>query len=200
MRESEIMSKRFLERGYSNKIIKEALTKTLRRKRETLLVPRKHEIDDTVRFITVYNEKSREMRQILQRHWAVLGNEPSLRGVINMHPTITYQKGKNFKDKLCNTLQPLNRAEGGLKGFFPCNKCKACRGCNKVQQYKNTLLGTMQQIEVFATCTTEYVVYVLSCPCELRYIGSTKLPVKKRILEHKRAINNFDTQYPVAGY
>lgn len=46
----------------------------------------------------------------------------------------------------------------------------------------------------------EFVVYVLVCICGLRYVGSTIFPVKKRILEHLRAIRNGDLTYTVAKH
>ena len=58
----------------------------------------------------------------------------------------------------------------------------------------------MFAIKKFLTCSTDYVVYVLMCPCEKWYVGSTKHPAKRRILEHKRAINKNDHQYPVARH
>lgn len=44
------------------------------------------------------------------------------------------------------------------------------------------------------------IVYCLTCPCNLSYIGSTKHPVKCRILEHARAVANQDVTYPVARH
>lgn len=42
--------------------------------------------------------------------------------------------------------------------------------------------------------------YVLVCPCALMYVGSTIFPLRKRILEHQRAIRSVDFTYPVAGH
>ena len=37
-------------------------------------------------------------------------------------------------------------------------------------------------------------------PLEKSYVGSSKHPAKRRILEHKRAISKKDPQYPVARH
>ncbi|OCT64610.1 hypothetical protein XELAEV_18045709mg [Xenopus laevis] len=43
----------------------------------------------------------------------------------------------------------------------------------------------------FATCTANFVVYVLKCPCGKLYVGKTISSVNTRTNEHKNNIRNF---------
>ncbi|MEE6521975.1 hypothetical protein FKM82_020351 [Ascaphus truei] len=40
------------------------------------------------------------------------------------------------------------------------------------------------KIKQYMNCHTEYVIYLLECPCGLQYVGKTKRAIKTRILEH----------------
>lgn len=50
------------------------------------------------------------------------------------------------------------------------------------------------------TCKSNYVVYLLKCPCGLGYVGKTKQELKTRISEHKCSIRNRDEKSPVARH
>lgn len=82
------------------------------------------------------------------------------------------------------------------KGFVHCTKCKACK-IGRNTQVITDFMGKPFNIMERITCETSYVVYVIECHCGLRYIGSTICPLKKRILEHLRAIHNNDTKYAI---
>ena len=121
--------------------------------------------------------------------------------VLGPRPNITYRRGKSLKDRMCTNISkqslPIFKA---CKGFYPCGKCKACKNSTKVKHYTNKLNGSVTEISKCLNCFSDFTVYILICPCDLQYVGSTKNPVKKRILEHKRAITNNDPQYPVARH
>ncbi len=50
------------------------------------------------------------------------------------------------------------------------------------------------------TCLSTCVVYLLSCPCGLHYVGKTKRHLKTRIFEHKSAIRRKDEKSSVARH
>ena len=118
-------------------------------------------------------------------------------------PSITYRRAKSLRDKVCSSLcadAPKQALISDRVGFFPCKRCKACKGSVKVTQYRNNTDGRLITINKFLTCSSDYVIYALICPCDKWYVGSTKHPAKRRVLEHKRAIRNNDAQYPVARH
>lgn len=50
------------------------------------------------------------------------------------------------------------------------------------------------------TCRSQFVIYIVECPCSLRYVGSTTCELKKRILEHVRATVNTDRTNAIAKH
>lgn len=50
------------------------------------------------------------------------------------------------------------------------------------------------------TCRSQFVIYIVQCPCSLRYVGSTTCELKKRILEHVRATVNTDRTNAIAKH
>ena len=77
--------------------------------------------------------------------------------------------------------------------------CKACKFSKNMSDVFSTM-GQKCVISKNLTCTSDFCVYVLTCPCNLMYVGSTIFPAKKRVLEHRRAIVNIDPMYPVARH
>ncbi|OCT56704.1 hypothetical protein XELAEV_18004515mg [Xenopus laevis] len=73
----------------------------------------------------------------------------------------------------------------------------------KEQKQRDTFLGSRTSRDEFVhpdteftvqlrghyCCISKYVVYVLTCPCGLIYIGETTQMVKSRISKHKSSIN-----------
>ncbi|OCT65591.1 hypothetical protein XELAEV_18041829mg, partial [Xenopus laevis] len=51
--------------------------------------------------------------------------------------------------------------------------------------------GTPIKLNDYATCESNYVIYMLKCPCGQAYIGQTTRAVKERIKEHRGNIRNF---------
>ena len=202
--ECDTMIERFGARGYSDNVIKKALEKARARPRSTLLNPNiKPSGNKVTRFITGFNNQSRALGQILRTHWKILGCDSCLKEHMTETPSITYRRANSLRDKLCSSLcteVPKQSLISEGKGFFPCKRCKACRNSVRVTQYQNISDGRLITIDKFLTCSSDYVIYGLICPCGKWYIGSTKHPAKRRILEHKRAIRNNDAQYPVARH
>ena len=156
-----------------------------------------------VRFITTFNKHSGALRNILRKHWNVLSCETSLNDALSSTPKITYKRPRNLKDRLCANVDLQEKPLGtiiNLVGFYPCKSCKACKNSVQIQKYKNNRNGQVSVINKFLSCSSDYVVYVLICPCQLWYVGSTKHQARRRILEHRRAITNNDAQYPVARH
>lgn len=108
-----------------------------------------------------------------------------------------------MSNKLVSSSPEIKDSSSWLKqrnGFVKCNHCKACQYGKNTTTY-NTAFNT-EPIEINKPlhCKTEYAIYILECTCQLKYVGSTKLPVSKRILQHIKAINNNDPTYPVARH
>ncbi|CAH2329953.1 Hypothetical predicted protein, partial [Pelobates cultripes] len=74
------------------------------------------------------------------------------------------------------------------KGTFPCLNCSHCSSVIKGEYFVHPRSGKKFFVKDFYTCNSDFVVYILKCPCGLLYVGETIRPVKERIGEHKRSI------------
>ena len=74
-----------------------------------------------------------------------------------------------------------------VKGHFPCGNCAACPFTTKSQVLQLGLKNPWVQ-RSFTNCNSMRVIYLITCPCGLRYVGMTERKVKIRILEHRSNI------------
>lgn len=61
-------------------------------------------------------------------------------------------------------------------------------------------LGFTQVLKQFSNCNTSMSVYMVTCACEKRYIGSTRRKIKVRIQEHVSRIRHGITKGPLAQH
>lgn len=205
---------RFLDRGYSEHIIESAIAKSMRKSRPELLALEPSEEDTPVRsqtkkkdtpfrFITAYNRQHAELYRILNKNWPTVLNDPVVGPTLPSKLSITYSKASSMKDRLVNTSPEVIEKTSWLQsnsGFYKCKTCKSCLHGINTKTYMDPFSQRQREITKLLTCKTEYAVYILLCPCGLKYVGSTKLAVHKRILQHLRAIENQDNAYPVARH
>lgn len=73
-----------------------------------------------------------------------------------------------------------------IKGMFQCRKLNflTCRHAQHCQKHFTTIDKTYAHND-FYNCSTEFVIYCLSCPCGLLYMGRTIGTIRKRFVEHR---------------
>lgn len=96
-----------------------------------------------------------------------------------------------MKDQITSSyLKQEKNPKWNIQGFYRCLKCKACkeagisRKCGVIKDFSNTHSNKIHKIREHLTCDAINVVYLLECPCGLRYIGRTSRKCKTRINEH----------------
>ncbi len=62
-----------------------------------------------------------------------------------------------------------------------------------------TTQKTFKIIETI-TCSSSFVIYLISCPCGLQCISKTNCQLKTRINEHRSSIRRMDIHSPVARH
>lgn len=67
------------------------------KKQEDLLIPKKRQSSqpDVVRCITSFNERWRDMRDIMSCHWSILQMDSTIGKYILPFPLITYRRSRN---------------------------------------------------------------------------------------------------------
>jgi hypothetical protein len=153
-----------------------------------------------------------QILNVIKHHWHILEANPQCRQVFKEMPQIVYRKSKNLKNFLVraqvnkdleekiNTLDAflgLPKRDPLVKKFTFICKTFPCQICNLFKQKNGTFTAsTTQKTYVFSAsqnCQAKNVVYCITCKnCKKQYIGETKRPFRKRILEHLRDIRNYD--------
>ena len=154
------------------------------------------------RFSTTFNSESGEIRKIMSRLWRVVKADRVVGKDLPHNMQVSYRKSRSLKDELVQSYVKPREHITGLseqKRFQVCGKCKTCRGSRNVKEYSTTF-GKKCSINKNLSCASDFCVYVLQCPCGLKYVGSTVFVVRKSVLEHRRAIIHKDPHYPVARH
>lgn len=73
-------------------------------------------------------------------------------------------------------------------GMFPCSKWQICPFVDRTRTFREAKDIKEYEIRDLINCSTERVIYMLTCPCPKIYIGKTKRQLKIRIGEHLREI------------
>ncbi|KAL7370285.1 hypothetical protein ABVT39_024899 [Epinephelus coioides] len=85
-------------------------------------------------------------------------------------------------------------------GMYRCGNCACCNNTTNTKSFNHPHTGKKIPIQEFINCKSTHVVYMLSCPCGLVYVGQTKRPLKQRISEHKTAIRTGNMDYAIAKH
>lgn len=167
------------------------------------MVGSENQVTQDFRFIFGYSSQGREIKKLINRNWPIILGDPIIGHLLPKRPPITFSRAPSMRDQLVsNNLEqsPNQTWLSQRKGFFKCKTCKACQHGLNTTSYRTPFSSKEFSIDKALSCKTDYAIYVLECPCGLKYIGSTILQSHKRILQHIRAIKNKDPSYPVARH
>lgn len=125
-----------------------------------------------IRFITTFHSQHNRMEKILRKHWDILQQDPHLRSILPTHPQVTYRRAPNLKNKIAPSKLKITSAFPPitplipLVGMFQCWK-KLRKTCHFVQhgQKSFSTKGQTYILKDFYNCSSDYVVYGLTCPC-----------------------------------
>lgn len=174
---------RFRARGYRKKVLHRAYARANMTPLEDLLVPKRTPRNEIIRCIGTFDVNNNRIRNILAKYWPVLTADEDLKTVITPHPSITYRKGKRFRDSMVHSfLQTDNSTwlKTPTKGSFPCGNCIFCSYMVKSKSFVNPGDGKEYHIREFINCRTTGMVYAAKCGCEKIYVGKNIQPLKRR--------------------
>lgn len=201
------MGTKFTQRGYPKKLVSTQMNKVRALDRASTLQTNKSEITKTqtkrIPFISTFSEASPAVAKIIRKHWPILTNSfPKIEG-FHIPPLMSYRRSSNLKDRLVKTCTPgptrgQQRFIGKPKvGCFPCLNCISCPLMSKGDTFTHPHTAEQYKIKQYLTCTTDWVVYVLWCPCGLLYVGETKNEFKTRLNNHRYSIRKARNDLPV---
>ncbi|XP_069621235.1 uncharacterized protein [Ranitomeya imitator] len=188
------LKRRFEQRGYSQRCIKNGYNRAKSVSRDSLLYHKRKrdKKDENIRFISVFNHEWDNMRHILTKYWPVLSAEPSLRPFLTDRPLMTPRHSKNLSDLLIKShyVAPTPNFFGVThpkKGFFKCGHCVACVNMHQASTF-SSVDQKIFDIREYISCGTRNVVYYATCACPLIYVGLTSRELRTRIRDHVRDI------------
>lgn len=131
---------------------------------------------------------------ILKRFWPILQSDTEIRDVIICHPSVTYRRGRNFRDSFVHSHfqgppTPPSWLTSPTVGSHPCGTCSFCEFIPKKKSFINPIDNHEYKIKDFINCKTSGVVYIAQCCCTLIYVGKTIQPLRRRICQHLSTIN-----------
>uniref|UniRef100_A0A8C5M1L9 Reverse transcriptase domain-containing protein n=1 Tax=Leptobrachium leishanense TaxID=445787 RepID=A0A8C5M1L9_9ANUR len=205
-KQAKILQKNFKEKGYPNRVLKQAYQKAAYHSRDTLLQDTPKNDSNRIRCIGNYDTGNNTVKNIMDRYWPLLTLDPHLKESVGPRATITNRRCKNLKDLLVHShyektkLETTSWLRNNLKGTYSCGRCKSCANILKDSK---VIHDTRQEktflIHNFFNCNTSGLVYMITCGCGKKYVGKTFRPFKYRIREHIRSIGgHIDT--PVARH
>lgn len=133
-----------------------------------------------VPFITNYFKGANRVKNIIQKNWSIIRNDPLIGHEFPSRPKIIFRKSPNLKEIITSHyIKSKNEISHHLKGFFNCGRYKACQEAGQKRKNKPITSfrlrdGTIQKIRALSTCDSKNVIYVIQCPCGLRYMGRTQ--------------------------
>ncbi|XP_077117073.1 uncharacterized protein LOC143773549 [Ranitomeya variabilis] len=188
-RQAGELRQRLMERGYPKTLLDTAMervsstTDECNRSRQSPVEPR-------FTFCFKYGPLDQEIRASLRRHWHVLERDRDLTGKASGGPLISNRRSTRIRDILVrNRLVGTQNnwlEKSTLKGNYRCGHCHFC--ARHVIGRRMNIGPITHTISQFISCKTDYVVYVVFCPCRRFYIGKTIRQMYVRFREHVRSI------------
>lgn len=201
------MKNNFTKRGYKNSVLNEAANKINDIPRTDLLKDKpKKKSNRRVILTTEYCRNGGQFKNIIMKHWHILESDDQLKNVFNERPLIVYKRGRNLRDQLVHSyLSPDPVVSQTILAPIPdgnrrCGNCAQCNYTYRCNSFKHPHTGKEIKIKGKISCSTTFVIYLITCPCGKSYVGKTSRSLKTRIAEHRSTIRCKNLNYPVAAH
>lgn len=187
----------FLQRGYPPDVL-DAEVKAIKRDRESLFKPSRPDPCKRLNWALEYSPLALSISRIIKKHWSLV----SYISGCELPPRIGYRRTRSLRSILVNadTSFSTGTLSSDPVGHYKCGICKICSltVTTKVLHFSDK--GFSHTLKSFSNCKTCFTVYLLTCKCGKRYIGSTVRQLRVRILEHISRIKNQVAEAPLVHH
>ncbi|XP_063793071.1 uncharacterized protein LOC134948780 [Pseudophryne corroboree] len=191
----DITMNKFIQRGYDPIELAKTKAKVLQIPRQGLLnqqIP----ADTKDKFIwsTTFSTTSPMITRATKALWPIVKTDPSLPCFTNKTPMTSFRRGKNLRDHLVKADITNLIPSSGIFGFSKkpgCYKCASCTTCKYLisgSTFQHPHKNKKYEIQQILTCSSRFVIYYITCPCNKYYIGMTSRMFKERMALHRSAI------------
>lgn len=185
-KQADHLQNRLLARAYSRSLLKKAFNKARLRSRLDLLYkssvkPSVHK----VKFVTRFSAHEPCLRASISCHWHLLAEDCTLSKYV--HPTheLVFRRATSLRDTLTSSHYFItsDRSPRSTWGTYQCGRCSHCPW---VTEGRGILLpnGQWHQSQCHTNCSTQGVIYLMTCKCHVFYIGKTICEFGQRIRDH----------------
>lgn len=200
--QAEVLKGRLVEKGCISDSLQDIIEQFGTIDRSTLLEggSRKQETGTPlVPFITTLSTQHYQIKNIIRKHWHLLGNVRVIKTILPTNPEVIFRGVPSLRDKVAsNVVDPPTKKCAffqKLTGYHQCWKCQVCSINKNRNRRTDVFISTSpsmeHRIEPFITSSTTGIVYLLQFPCGLQYVGRTKrryvlvniLPTSKMVLD-----------------
>ncbi|XP_063791129.1 uncharacterized protein LOC134945635 [Pseudophryne corroboree] len=195
IKQMDIMTRKFIERGYKLKFLKEAKSRALKHDRISLLNKiQSTKKPDFIVWTQDFSTTSMSTMQKAKQIWPIITQDKQLQSLKGAKILPSYRRGRNIKDWVVhNDVSNLKVSPPGhfltrKPGNFKCLGCTTCSSLEPGAVFHHPRSGKEFRIKRPYTCTSRYVIYYIKCPCGLLYIGKTIRQFKERIALHRSSI------------
>ena len=200
------MIRAFHDRGYPLSNLLDKFYQVLELDRNSLLekVTSSDESDTSNNLFCIieYNPSNPPIKDIIQKHWPILGRSSSTRSLVESKIIFGFRRPPNLRDKLIRAR--LRTSTPDEQESWPqCKKPEKCKQCPRINKSGHIIShSTKRKFKcVFnPCCQSRNLIYCLTCKiCGFQYVGQTITPIKTRVNNHLSTIRtNKDT--PVAQH
>ena len=188
------LEKWLLERGYSEKMVREQILRARKESRDSLLERSNSRTQETkLTFNITYYPAYQNIRNVLQELHILLAPDKEHQKVFPTVPIVGFRNGKSLKDYLVRAALPKL---GNVGSSEPCGKgnCQVCDFICKTDTFTTEACGETFKIRTGQlNCNTEKVLYLLKCKIcnEAPYVGKAKTKFRLRFNNYKSKHRSF---------
>uniref|UniRef100_A0A803JBV1 Reverse transcriptase domain-containing protein n=1 Tax=Xenopus tropicalis TaxID=8364 RepID=A0A803JBV1_XENTR len=193
LQQANEMRDRFIERGYNSDFLTTELEKAKANSlggRPKITGTDTHA--DRMVFVSDFTPASHDINLTIKKNWSILQLDSGLPFTQMPPPVCAYRRGRSLRDLLMVTdlksEPPGTWLRTGKLGCFRCGNCKTCGCLITGATFAHPHNGKRYSIRYRLSCTSEYVIYCIMCPCGLYYIGKCITMFRTRMNNHRSVI------------
>ena len=156
--------------------------------------------------ITTYSPMGNPNKKIIEDHWDLLGTSSTTQNLYELRVIHGHRQPANLRDSLVHAkLKLKSKATAGTSGkeLVTCTnpRCRYCPLMIHSGTITSPATGITYKCCANFCCNSTNVIYGLKCTqCNKIYVGQTKRPFKKRLMEHFSDINKKDPTKPLGSH
>ena len=144
------------------------------RSRDALLSyrPKSAEVGTILPFVLTYHPDLPKVRDIVDKNWSIIESSDELKDIYQSKPVMAFRRPKSLRDFLVRARLKPNTGDDHQTGECrPCGR-KKCQCCKMITSAGTVMSssGATVRLRQNTDCTTENVVYLISCSsCNKQY-------------------------------